>query len=664
MEATESQIGEQFERLPLSFIENRGQTDPRAGYYLHGGETSVYFTEGGLRLGLEDAGGTAQRWNLALDFVGARPTAPRGVAKAPGVVSYFKGDREDWHTALPTYSRVAYRDLWPGIDLTYSGIGTLKYSFLVRPGADPTDIRFRWRGATDLSLDHQGGLHVSTPARSFTDQAPVSYQRIGGYRVEVATSYVLRRTEVAFELQAYTPSRPLVIDPAMLLYAGYIGGSSFDTGHAVAVDGAGAAYVTGRTASTEATFPETVGPDLSYNGGRDTFVAKVAPSGASLTYAGYIGGSNDDEGFGVAVDGSGAAYVTGYTASTEATFPETVGPDLSHNGMADAFVAKVAPSGASLAYAGYIGGSATDEGLGVAVDGSGSAYVAGRTDSTEVSFPETGGPDLTYNGMEDAFVAKVAPSGASLSYAGYIGGSGSDRGLGVAVDGAGAAYVSGRTESTEATFPETVGPDLTHNGGRDAFVAKVAPSGASLTYAGYIGGSATDEGFGVAVDGAGNAYVAGRADSTEATFPETVGPDLTHNGMADAFVAKVVPSGASLAYAGYIGGSGLDEAVGIAVHGTGGAYVTGSTASTEATFPEAVGPDLTHNGFNDAFVAKVDPSGASLSYAGYIGGSDGDDGRGVAVDGAGNAYVTGSTSSTEATFPEAVGPDLTYNGME
>jgi hypothetical protein len=625
----------------------------------------VYFTERGLRLGLQDTKGTAQRWNLALDFLGVRPTAPQGLATTPGVVSYFKGDRDEWHTGLRTFARVAYRDLWPGIDLTYSGTGSrLKYSFLVHPGADPSRIRLRWRGATDLSLDRQGGLNVSTPARSFTDQAPVSYQRIGGRRVEVGTSYTLRGNQIAFDLEAYTPTRPLVIDPAMLLYAGYIGGSAFDTGYGVAVDGTGAAYVTGRSASTEATFPETVGPDLAYNGGRDAFVAKVAPSGASLSYAGYIGGSSDDEGFGVAVDGAGAAYVTGVTGSTEATFPETVGPDPAYNGGGDAFVAKVAPSGTSLSYAGYIGGSSTDVGAGVAVDGSGAAYVAGRADSTEATFPETGGPDLAHNGGLDAFVAKVAPSGASLTYAGYIGGSGSDRGLGVAVDGAGAAHVSGQTDSTEATFPETVGPDLTYNGVRDAFVAKVAPSGASLTYAGYIGGSATDEGFGVAVDGTGAAYVAGRATSTEATFPVTVGPDLTQNGGDDAFVAKVAPSGASLTYAGYIGGSGLDEAYAVAVHGTGGAYVTGYTASTEATFPEAVGPDLTYNEGGDGFVAKVDPSGTSLSYAGYIGGSDGDAGLGVAVDGAGNAYVTGTTSSTEATFPDTVGPDLTYNGME
>jgi hypothetical protein len=336
-------------------------------------------------------------------------------------------------------------------------------------------------------------------------------------------------------------------------------------------------------------------------------VAKVAPSGASLAYAGYIGGSGVDQANGVAVDSSGAAHVAGVTSSTEATFPFVGGPDTSQNGGQDAFVAKVAPSGASLAYAGYIGGSGDDFAFGIAVDPSGAAYVAGTARSTEATFPVTGGPDLTHNGgTNDAYVAKVAPSGASLAYAGYIGGSDFDDAFGIAVDPSGAAYVAGTARSTEATFPVTGGPDLTHNGGtNDAFVAKVAPSGASLAYAGYIGGSGSDDAFGIAVDPSGAAYVAGLTNSTEATFPVTGGPDPTSNGGSDAYVAKAAPSGASLAYAGYIGGVGSDQARGVAVDSSGAAYVAGLTNSTEATFPVTGGPDVSNNGSNDAFVARV-----------------------------------------------------------
>jgi len=271
-------------------------------------------------------------------------------------------------------------------------------------------------------------------------------------------------------------------------------------------------------------------------------------------------------------------------------------------------VAKVSDDGTSLDYCGYIGGSSYDYGSSISVDETGSAYVTGFTSSSEVTFPVTVGPDLTYNGGgSDAFVAKVSGDGTSLDYCGYIGGLDFAFGASISVDGTGSAYVSGYTSSSEATFPVTVGPDLTYNGGdHDAFVAKVSGDGTSLDYCGYVGGSDSDYGSGIAVDGTGSAYISGYTSSSEATFPVTVGPDLTYNGGDyDAFVAKVGGDGTSLDYCGYIGGSGSDYGEGIAVDGSWGAYVTGYTESTEATYPVTVGPDLIHNGNSDAFVAKV-----------------------------------------------------------
>jgi hypothetical protein len=301
------------------------------------------------------------------------------------------------------------------------------------------------------------------------------------------------------------------------------------------------------------------------------------------------------------------------------------------------------------------------------VDSDGNAYVTGDTGSTETTFPVLVGPDLSYNGGSyDAFVAKVNPTG-TLIYAGYIGGSGNeDHGYGIAVDSAGNAYVTGSTDSTETTFPVLVGPDLTLNnnsGVDDAFVAKVNPTGSALVYAGYIGGSSGDYGYGIAVDSDGNAYVTGNTGSSEATFPVTVGPDLTYNGGSggDAFVAKVNSAGTALDYAGYIGGISTDSGRGIAVDSAGNAYVTGFTSSPESSFPILGGPGLTYNNNSDAFVAKVNAAGSALVYAGYIGGSLQDYGYGIAVDSAGNAYVTGYTNSTETSFPITVGPDLTHN---
>jgi hypothetical protein len=240
------------------------------------------------------------------------------------------------------------------------------------------------------------------------------------------------------------------------------------------VDVAGNAYVTGETYSTQATFPVTVGPGLAYNGNADAYVAKVKADGTGFVYVGYIGGSNDDFGTSIAVDASGYAYVVGDTYSNQATFPVLVGPDLTHNGDTDVFVAKVKADGAGLVYAGYIGGSDWEEGWGIAVDTAGNVYIGGSTESTEGTFPVAVGPDLTYNGDGDTFVAKVKPNGTSLIYCGYIGGSGWEEAWDIAIDTAGNAYLVGSTNSTADTFPVTIGPDLTPNWGPyDAFVAKV-----------------------------------------------------------------------------------------------------------------------------------------------------------------------------------------------
>jgi len=691
-------------KLPLYFIENKGQLDARVAYYVQGGQDAIYFTKEGVTFGLtgeEGCGGGScfakglagpqpmGRWAVKLDFVGANSKATvKGEAATSAKISYFKGPKADWKTGLSTFGRVVYSDLWPGIDLVYEGdSGRLKGTFVVNPGADPSRIQLAYStgisGAQSVSLTKEGRIAVETPVGSFSEDAPVSYQEIEGKRVEVQTPYTLispragtaQRVSDAdpvrvygFAVGAYDVKKTLVIDPVTFIYSGYIGGASPDNGTGIAVDSTGAAYVTGWTSSSEATFPVAGGPDLTYHGGDyDAFVVKVNAAGTALIYSGYIGGASPDNGTGIAVDSTGAAYVTGGTGSSEATFPVVGGPDLTYHGGHDAFVAKVAPDGTALIYSGYIGGAGGESGTGIAVDSTtGAAYVTGDTDSSEATFPVVGGPDLTYNGGSyDAFVAKVRPDGSSLDYAGYIGGLSYDYGRGIAVDSTGAAYVTGYTYSSEATFPNVVGPDLTFNGGHDAFVAKVEPDGTALIYSGYIGGSGYDSGDGIAVDPTGAAYVTGYTTSSESTFPVVVGPDLTFNGGHDAFVAKVEPDGTALIYSGYIGGSG-GYVRGIAVDSTGAAYVTGYTYFSEATFPVVGGPDLTYNGVYDydAFVAKVAPDGTALSYAGYIGGAGDDAGFGIAVDATGAAYVTGQTFPYpyEATFPVVGGPDLTYNG--
>lgn len=675
-----------FGRVPVFFVPNQGQTDDRVGFYVKGADKTVYFAPEGVTFSLSSSAGprdqkALKRWTVKLDFLGARKDVkPEGREKTGAVISYFRGKPEEWKTGLPAYSRIIYRDLWPGIDLAYKGdMDKLKYEFIVHPGANPSKIRLAYRGVERVALTEEGRLEVKTPVGGFEDDVPVAYQENDGKRTGVPVTYSLEgvaesQSSVAvsgsgitsesgpesrahiygFEVGEYDRSQILVIDPAVLVYCGYIGGVNEDGGHAIAVDGSGNVYITGRASSDASTFPITVGPDLTPNTGTDAFVAKVDASGVNLVYCGYLGSASPWDDGGIAVDASGNAYVTGFTSSNQSSFPVKIGPDLTHNGGIDAFVAKVNASGTELVYCGYIGGTGDDTCQGIAVDNSGHAYVSGNTYSAQATFPVKVGPDLTYNGDMDAFVARVNASGTELDYCGYIGGSGGELASGIAIDSAGSIYVSGHTSSSAATFPVKVGPSLIYTGG--GYVAKVASSGTELVYCGYIAGTWWTN---IAVDSSGSAYVTGSANSD---LPVLVGPDLTFNGGDDAFVAKVDPSGAALLYCGYIGGSDYDAGSDIAVDNSGNAYVVGGTASIQASFPVVNGPDLTHNGGNDGFIAKVDPSGTALIDCGYIGGSDNDGCGGIAVDDQGNAYVVGGTVSTEATFPIIGGPDLTYNG--
>jgi hypothetical protein len=712
--STHARLKEGFGKLPLYFVENAGQLDERVAFHIQGSNKTIYFTPEGLTFVLQqptqlpavpgansknalpslsllrkaESGPHLTRWVVKLDFVGARrDVKPEGQGETQATFSYFKGQRSDWKAGIRSYSRIVYRALWPGIDLIYEGtVNRMKYSFIVHPGADTRQIRLAYRGISSVSVTPNGELNVKTPLGDLNDDRPVSVQLTNATELDVATSYRLETSVKSdtvvfgFAVSEYDRSRELVIDPAVFVYCGYIGGSGEAAGQGIALDTSGNAYVVGFTNSIESTFPAAVGPDVVYNGGSyDAFVAKVNAAGTALVYCGYIGGDAAEFGTGITVDTSGNAYVVGYTASTQSTFPVTVGPDLIHNGDDDVFVAKVNASGTALVYCGYIGGAAGDYAAGIAVDSGGNAYVVGGTRSTQSTFPVTVGPDLIYNGgLYDAFVAKVNAAGTALVYCGYIGGGAYDFGAGIAVNAGGNAYVVGGTKSSEATFPVAVGPDLVLNSfddsscctSDDAFVAEVNAAGSALVYCGYIGGDSADSGNGIAVDSGGNAYVVGGTRSSEATFPVTVGPDLVFNGgSSDAFVAKVNATGTALIYCGYIGGGGpssmSDQGYGIAIDGGGNAYVVGDTNSTEAPFfPVTGGPDSIFNGENDAFVAKVNSTGAALVYCGYIGGAGQDFGYGIAVSGIGNAYVVGYTFSNESTFPVTVGPDLIFNGTD
>ncbi len=679
--------------LPLEFIPNAGQTDSRVSFYVKGSDRTIYFTPDGVTLALHKeskaerpkqvkvpAGpgqmdtGSTNSWVIKIDFIGAeKDVVPEGLDKTGAMFSYFKGRPKDWHAGLPGYRQIIYRDLWPGIDLIYKGdVGRLKYKFIVAPGADPGMIQLGIRGASNVEVDEEGRLVLETSLERIIDEKPLVFQEgKTEERKSIAAAYHVKKAfegeaKVGFSIANYDHSLPLVIDPATLVYCGYIGSAIKDSSGGIAVDSSGNAYIVGVSYQPSIPYyPVAMDPETM-----DIFVAKVNASGTGLVYCSYIGGNAYDSGTGIAVDTSGNAYITGTTQSDQTTFPVVGGPDITFNGgWNDVFVAKINALGTGLIYCGYIGGADLDDGLEIAVDNLGNAYITGNTQSDQTSFPIAGGPDLTYNGGEvDAFVAKVNASGTGLVYCGYIGGSGNDGGSGIAVDGSGNAYITGGTFSNETSFPVTVGPDITFNDigrGGDAFVAKINSSGTGLVYCGYIGGAETEGGSAVAVDSSGNAYVTGSTISDQITFPVSGGPDTTYNvnGGWDAFVAKVNASGTGLVYCGYIGGSAGDMSGGIAVDGSGNAYIVGQTESNQTSFPVNGGPDTTYNGGGaDAFVAKVNASGTGFAYCGYIGGSGSDGGGGIVVDSSGNAYISGGTGSHHTSFPVKVGPDTTYNG--
>ena len=605
--------------------------------------------------------------NIRLELIGANPS-PQVVGREelPGKSNYFIGnDPAKWRTNVPTYRKVEYREVYPGVSLVYYGnpaaAAQLEYDFVVAPGADPGQIRLGVEGAGRVEVDAEGDLVLQAAAGGQVRfHKPLVYQEVDGARREVEGSFTLRssslksavrnpQSEIGFEVAAYDPTYPLVIDP-VLVYSTYLGGSGGDWGYGIAVDSSGNAYVTGSTVSSN--FPTANAVQARYGGGdSDAFVSKLNAAGSALVYSTYLGGSGDDWSWGIAVDSSGNAYVTGPTASRN--FPTANALQASNRGSHDAFVTKLNAAGSALVYSTYLGGSGDDAGTGMALDSSGNAYVTGLTSSR--NFPTANAVQASYGGgMYDAFVTKLNAAGSALVYSTYLGGSDEDGGSGIAVDSSGNAYVTGMTNSSN--FPTANALQASNRGSNDAFVTKLNAAGSALVYSTYLGGSGDEVGL-IAVDSSGNAYVTGETSS--GNFPTANALHASSGGgRSDAFVTKLNAAGSALVYSTYLGGSGEEGGSGIAVDSSGNAYVTGYTGSSN--FPTSNALQASNRGLRDAFVTKLNAAGSALVYSTYLGGSDEDDGWGIAVDSSGNAYVAGYTESSN--FPTAGALQPAYGG--
>jgi hypothetical protein len=628
---------------------------------------------------------------LRLNLIGGNANSNfEPLDELPGKTNYLLGNSPSgWRVNIPNYQKVAERGVYRGIDVVYYGNPhTLEYDFTIAPGADPNAIDLAFQGADDLHVE-RGDLVMTVAGTKVAMREPVAYQDSHGDRDSVPVSYMITdKGEVRFLVGEYDRGKPLIIDPT-LAYSTYVGGSNIDGANAIAVASDGTAFIAGGTFSLD--FP-TAHPLQPNHGGpddfsRDAFVSKISADGSTLLYSTYLGGKNEDVANGIAVDSVGNAYVTGTTLSPD--FPVTAGSFNTECGgdgrcgasfnsggliVSNAFVTKLNVAGSGLIYSSFLGEYENVRGQAIAVDANQIAYVTGQTEANGVPTvpiaPPAAPPPPFFisatafqtaygGGATDAFVAKISVTGSSILYASYLGGNNEDTGYGIAVDGNATAYVTGLTYSTN--FPIAGTPlQAVFGGAGDAFVSKVntTSSGvASLVYSTYLGGSGLDQGNGIAVDNAGNAYVSGGTASSSFVFTPN-GFQTTNHGQSDAFVAKLTPAGA-LSYFTFLGGSNADSAAGVAVDSNGNAFITGSTVSTDFPTTSAVFQSMYGGGNADAFVSELGPAGTILVYSSFLGGTNTDLGTGITVDASG-AYVTGQTCSQD--FPLVNPSQAAYGG--
>jgi Beta-propeller repeat len=642
-----------FATLPLAFVPNVGQMEPtvRMQASALGGTLTFAATTVALRLPTVQ---NAVSVPLQLTWEGANPQASvTGADRLPGLYHAYVGKPTQWRSNIPTYGAVLYHGLYPGIDLRYDGQdGTLKGTYTVAPSINPALIRWRYAGAQAVTLDPTtGNLEIRLADGSvLIEDAPIAWQEVAGKRAPVSAHFVAKGDTFGFALGAYNPHLPLTIDPT-LHYSTFLGGNSTDYGTAIAVGADGSVVVTGQTYSTN--FPGASG---TLAGTTDLFVSKLNAQGTALLYTTLIGGGDDEESHGLALDTLGNAWVTGKTESED--FPANA-LNFLYRGNGDTFVAKLDGTGALLR-SGYLGLSVHDMGYAVAVDAQGNGYIAGEAAATY-------GPE--------SFVKKIKADMSEVLYVAYFGSAkrGFDKGTSVraiAVDGEGNAYVAGRTNAVlsetddggyQPFCTEFDEIDCTFD---DALIVKLNAAGDAIPYYTYLGGNGNDIGTGIAVDNAGNILVTGYTYAANFPTQNALQPNKRGaDNFTDAFVTKFNPQGSALLYSTYLGGEAWEEGHALAVDSEGNAYVVGMTNSP-TDFPISVdAPQPTLSGIcsgggsgtrycYDGFATKLTAAGA-LVWSTFLGGTDDDQANGIALDGNGNAYIVGSTES--GGFPTTTG---------
>ena len=613
--------------LPLSFEANLGQAETDVRFLARGGGHRLLLTPSALTLLMRDAGerqagpfgaaGRSNRARMSLSFIDADPLAEiQSIDPLPGRINYLVGPNPDaWVTEVPTYASVIYHELYPGVNLVLRGDRQrVDYEFHIADGVAPERIAIAVEGAESIDANSVGGLVLRLAGNAVRISQPIVLQERDGIVERIAGDYWLGDARFGFAVDSYDPEASLVIRGSMAIEAEEAGGSWEELDGAVSVDvGAdGSIYVAGRILVDPGEGPATRGR---------------APER----------GRGDR------------------SRGRELDTPQTIAFAKDLTELGDAFVAKLSPDGTTLLHTTYFGDAGEDRPLGIAVDAEGHALITGRTTST--GFPTVSAIQDTLEGDSDAFVLKLSPEGEDLVFSTLLGGGGEDEGRGIAVDAGGRIWLVGRSESSNLPVTEAAS-QLGTGGGADAFIAAFAPDGSELFHSSYLGGSADDTAYAVALDLEGNAYIAGRTESAD--FPLLDPLQREYGGAGDAFVAKIAFDGSGLVYSTYVGGRETDAALGIVVDDDGNVYLTGSTASPAFPLVDAVQP--AHGGAiageSDAFVVKIDPDGAFLVYSTYLGGAGDDRGCDIALDADGNALVTGVTRSLDFPTASPRHPDL------
>ncbi len=560
--------------------------------------------------------------------------------------NYFIGnDPLKWASHVPLYKEVKIQEIYDGIDIKYYfDNGLLRYDYIVKPNADPNQIKIKLEGVDGYEVNEWGELILHTHLGIVKQGKLLTYQF--DKKIYVGSRFIKNADgTLGIKLTKYNKSQILIIDP--LVYSTFIGGGSNDIGNSIALGSENNTYITGETSSSN--FPTTSGAyDESLNG-NDVFVSKLNADGSNLLYSTFIGGGSNDYAYSLALDSEDNAYITGNTESSD--FPTTNGAyDQSQNGANDVFVCKLNADGSNLIYSTFIGGSSWDYGYSLKLDGENNVYITGDSESSD--FPTTSSAyEQSLNGASDVIVCKLNAAGSDLIYSTFIGGSTWEHGNAIALNDENNAFITGYTYSGD--FPTTNGAfdDSYNGGGPDVFICQLDSAGSNILFSTFIGGSNYDYCYTLALDHENNAYITGFTESSD--FPTTIDAyDEGFNGDNDVFVCKLNNDGSNLLYSTFIGSSNNDYSYSIALDSNNNAYITGFTASND--FPTTIDAyDQSQNGDDDVFVCKLNADGSNLIYSTFIGGTSSDGGNSLTLDSENNTYITGETSSSN--FPTTSG---------